>query len=639
MRRKLAYLIAASLVLMAGATVQAAVWTVNFDTPHDFLADGVEGTGWDGFVGLGPEETADAINASIDRPGQLYLQSANSSRWEPNYNPKGPFLYRIVEGDFIATVQVTDFPGLPGSASPRTDHADSFIMARVANLDDAGGGEDFVCTHYFPTWNGNLRRTIDDGGESEQGNTGDLFSCATYLQLERTGNVFTFRRSFDGVTWTPIGGNDGMITRDDMDGLPLQVGLAQCMYSANAGYVAFDDFRIEGPNISPPGEAYDANPANGATDVQRDKVLTWAPAETAVSHDAYFGTVLEDVAAASRTNPLDVLVGQGQEAAMYDPPGLLEFGQTYYWRVDEVEADGTICAGNLWQFTVEPTYYPVENVTATASSSDPVSGPEQTVNGSGLNTDDQHSDSTADMWLVPPGETGSIWIQYEFDRLYKLYDMWVWNANGQYEVYLGFSAKDVTIEYSVDANDWTTLGDYTFNQGTGLPGYAHNTTVDLGGVVAKYVRINVNSNYSGARAGLSEVRFFQKPVVAREPEPASGATGVDPDVVLSWRPGREAASHEVHFDTDEQTVADGGALVDTIAQATYTPASLELGTTYYWRIDEVNEAETPTSWAGGVWSLSTPEYLVVEDFESYTGDEGSEIFNSWLDGFGTTTNG
>ena len=38
-------------------------------------------------------------------------------------------------------------------------------------------------------------------------------------------------------------------------------------------------------------------------------------------------------------------------------------------------------------------------------------------------------------------------------------------------------------------------------------------------------------------------------------------------------------------------VAEGTALIDTVTESSYTPASLELGTTYYWRVNEVNEAE------------------------------------------------
>ena len=40
-----------------------------------------------------------------------------------------------------------------------------------------------------------------------------------------------------------------------------------------------------------------------------------------------------------------------------------------------------------------------------------------------------------------------------------------------------------------------------------------------------------------------------------------------------------------------------------------------------------------------LWSFATQEYGVVDDFESYTDEEGSRIYEAWTDGFGTTTNG
>ena len=49
-----------------------------------------------------------------------------------------------------------------------------------------------------------------------------------------------------------------------------------------------------------------------------------------------------------------------------------------------------------------------------------------------------------------------IWIQYEFDAVYKLHEMWVWNSNQMVELDIGFGAKDVTMEYSLDGTNWTT---------------------------------------------------------------------------------------------------------------------------------------------------------------------------------------
>ncbi|GAI91309.1 unnamed protein product, partial [marine sediment metagenome] len=43
--------------------------------------------------------------------------------------------------------------------------------------------------------------------------------------------------------------------------------------------------------------------------------------------------------------------------------------------------------------------------------------------------------------------------------------------------------------------------------------------------------------------------------------------------------------------------------------AGYGPLSLELGKTYYWKVNEVNMVEEPNTWEGEIWSFSTPEYL------------------------------
>ncbi|UCC96903.1 MAG: discoidin domain-containing protein, partial [Phycisphaerales bacterium] len=326
----------------------------------------------------------------------------------------------------------------------------------------------------------------------------------------------------------------------------------------------------------------------------------------------------------------------------------LDFETTYYWRVDEVNAppDSTVYEGPIWSLTTEPIGYAIESLTATASSSGQADfGPEKTIDGSGLDANDLHSTGATDMWLSGNEPLGA-WIQYEFDEVYKLHEMWIWNSNQVFESLFGFGMKDVTVEYSTDGAEWTALAGVTeFAQAPGTESYAHNTTVDFAGAVAKYVRLTAASNWGGVlpQYGLSEVRFFHIPVIAREPLPDSGADDVDPDAVLSWRAGREAGTHDVYLSTDEQAVIDGNAPVNTVTDASYS-LLLDLGSTYYWRIDEVNEAETPTTWQGDVWSFSTSEYLVVDDFESYNDidppdPESHRIFESWRDGYDVTTNG
>ncbi|UCD51240.1 MAG: discoidin domain-containing protein [Phycisphaerales bacterium] len=376
-------------------------------------------------------------------------------------------------------------------------------------------------------------------------------------------------------------------------------------------------------------------PPDGSTDIPQDVMLSWLPGDYAVAHDVYFGTNRADVDAADRSNPLGVLVSQGQTDLTYDPPGLLDFSQTYYWRVDEVNAapDSSIFKGGVWSFTVEPFVYPIANVAATASHAEAGSEPVNTVNGSGLDADDLHGINAVDMWLASPGPDEPLWIQYEFDDVYKLSEMWVWNYNVQFELVLGFGLKDVTIEYSADGVGWTTFGDVEFAKATATTGYAHNTTVDLTGVSARYIRLNVNSGWGPmGQFGLSEVRFYYKPVVARDPQPAPAQEGVGVATTLDWRSGREAAAHELYFSSDRAAVADGTALVDTLTESRYQVEGLELGTTYYWKVNEVNDAAVPASWEGAIWTFSTQEFFVVEDFESYD-DEDNRIYDTWLDGW------
>jgi len=303
-----------------------------------------------------------------------------------------------------------------------------------------------------------------------------------------------------------------------------------------------------------PELAYDPAPENEATDVPRDSDLSWTPGALAVSHDVYLGTSLDDVEAASRAEPLGVLVSQGQADTTYDP-GRLEFSQTYYWRIDEVNGapDNTVFKGEIWSFEVEPFAYPIKSIVVTTNTtSDPTSEPENMINASGLNSDDQHSVDAADMWLGVPG-ADPVTIEFEFDQIYKLDEMRVWNYNVIFELMLGFGLKDVTVEYSTDGTDWTVLGDVQFAQATGRADYGANTAVDFGGVAAKYVKLAVNGGYGPlGQFGLSEVRFMYIPALAREPQPADGETDVAPDAMLGWRAGREAASHEVYLGTNPE---------------------------------------------------------------------------------------
>jgi regulation of enolase protein 1 (concanavalin A-like superfamily) len=383
-----------------------------------------------------------------------------------------------------------------------------------------------------------------------------------------------------------------------------------------------------------PGKAYGATPADGQTDVARDIVLSWTPGEftpATKGHTVYFGESFDDVS--------NAVGAAAQDANTYTPPQRLDFGKTYYWRVDEADKtpNKPLFKGDVWSFTVEPQLYPVSSVTATASSSDLGSTPQNTVNGSGF-TNGTHSTANTAMWVSSTTGPQPTWIQYAFDRVYKLADMHVWNYNVVFEPVLGFGFKDVTIEYSTDGTTWTLLKETQFARAPGLDSYATPTIVSFDGVGAQFVRLTPKSNWGGIvqQFGLSEVQFFYIPVNPRQPVPASGATGVSVTARLTWRAGREAASHQVYFGTDPNAVRSDTAPVQTVTDPSFDPGPLDFGKTYYWKVAEVNEAATPRIWEGEVWSFSTRESFVVDDFESYTDAEGSRVYEAWVDGW---TNG
>lgn len=104
--------------------------------------------------------------------------------------------------------------------------------------------------------------------------------------------------------------------------------------------VGFYDTWDDVSSVSDGPAAVLLRPANGATDVSLHPVLSWVEASFATGRQVWFGT------------PGNlVLVDQAPAGKTFDP-GLLEPGQTYQWRVDEVSSKGTVATGFTWQFTV-----------------------------------------------------------------------------------------------------------------------------------------------------------------------------------------------------------------------------------------------------------------------------------------------
>ena len=448
---------------------------------------------------------------------------------------------------------------------------------------------------------------------------------------------FTIIPNDTGYTEYTIDMSDNAEWTGTLNRIRLDPGVA-------AGSFSVDYFRIQYLDVTfTETSAVKPSPENKATDVPLDAALGWQTSPAAVVQDIYFGTDFNDVNDASQTHAAPgVLFSRGLDVNAFDPGGL-EFSQTYFWRVDGVNDldPNSPFRGNVWSFEAEPysILIPGSAITATASSqSNDFSTPDTTIDGSGLDADGVHDIAAENMWFTAAVDLDP-WIQYEFDNVKKLDTMTVWNSNGAAETAIGWGVNGVEIAYSVDGENWDVLPDVNqFNRAPGLPTYDQPDTVAFNGAAAKYVRLNIQSNWGGILMayGLSEVQFNMIPVRVRTPKPEVGAVDLLPNAVVTWRAGRDVAQHTIYVGTDQNAVADGSAssVTSSTNSLDLTSLGLELGQAYYWRVDEVNEAEAVTVWAGPVWSFSTVAALTVDDFESYSNDSPDRPFQTWQDGFG-----
>jgi len=118
------------------------------------------------------------------------------------------------------------------------------------------------------------------------------------------------------------------------------------------------DFFAYKPGLIPPA-ASDPDKARAITPAPSSTVtlalatpLSWKAGESAARHDVYFGISENDVNDADTTDTTGIYQGR-QNLVIFTPAEALELGGAYYWRIDEVEADGTtIHTGNIWSFSI-----------------------------------------------------------------------------------------------------------------------------------------------------------------------------------------------------------------------------------------------------------------------------------------------
>ena len=327
-----------------------------------------------------------------------------------------------------------------------------------------------------------------------------------------------------------------------------------------------------GPKLS----AYAPSPADGSIRTETWVSLGWTAGDTAATHDVYFSDNFDDVndgtGDAFRGNKTAKYFIAGFAGVPY-PDGLVP-GTTYYWRIDEIEADGTtMYRGNVWSFTVPPktAYEPV-----------PADGSDGAVLDVKLS------------WMA------------------------------------GFGAK---LHYVYFGEDFDEVNNATQGVPNGSTTY---TPPSLKLARTYYWRVD---EFDAPNTYKGEVWSFTTEGAVSGPNPANGAVGVSPTVVLGWDAGAVAASHEVYFGADADAVKNATKTSPeykgpkALGEESYDPGKLMLNTAYYWRVDEANAASTDSPWAGNVWSFTTGDFFVIDDFEIYDAND-NQIWYSWHDGLG-----
>jgi len=279
---------------------------------------------------------------------------------------------------------LSDEPGAFGRSITCVDSTDGASMIRYTfNVSPAGGSGG---TWYF--WG----RVINPNNNSSfmlvDGSPGDQVPFTLPVSgLANNQRIFEQSGLGNDWVWAPTPGSAGedSHTKTLKDGENTMYILAResgatwdvFMWTDDPDYVPTDE---DYQNAKPPalGKASSPSPADGATDVPRDVVLSWTPGKYAPAingHIVYLSENFNDVN--------DGIGGISQSDSSYSPPQRLDFETTYYWRVDEVNAppSSVVHEGSVWSFMTEPVAYPISSgsITATASSSDAGKDPENAV--------------------------------------------------------------------------------------------------------------------------------------------------------------------------------------------------------------------------------------------------------------------
>ena len=577
MCRKLICLVSSVLVLGLASDVSAGLIAHwEFDEGSGTIARDSSGKGHDGTLQGDPQWVAGMIGS-----GALSFDSTDG----------------LVEAGDDASLSLTDALTITAWVSVHDLNTYYFLVCKQPS---GTAGDNYPGNYEFRTEANS--GALQFGHQEAEGEQFTFYTSDSSIAVEQWHHVAVTVAKGDLVEFyidgVAAGSSEQLTNFGVLNDEPVRIGGRKDGYSFFNGLL--DDIRLYDRTLSatqieklfegiPPmfTIAEKPNPQDGALHEDTWVNLSWSPGDFAVSHDVYLGDNLDDVSdgtadsPAFRGNQTGTFLVAGFPGFAF-PDGLVP-GTTYYWRIDEVNdtEPNSPWKGDVWSFSVPPktAYFP-----------DPADGAE----------------------FVDPNATLS-WTPGYGARIHT--------------VYFGDNYDDVD------------------NATGGAPaGAASYSPASLESEKVYYWRVD---EFDAVETHEGDVWAFTTPGAVGNPQPANGAVDVQMNSTLSWTAAETAASHELYFGTGADAVKNATTASPeyigprALGAESYDPGGLAWDSSYAWRVDEVYPSGTVK---GLVWSFASADFILVDDFEAYNDidppDPNSNIiFNKWLDGFGTTTNG
>jgi Family of unknown function (DUF5695) len=243
----------------------------DFSVNVNYLTNGLTGTIWNGIYfgagefnntglgGGGPGATLQC-DANITAPSTLTIQTTGTA-WE-NADDDGFYLFKVVPGDFSMSMHVV-------SPFDNSAYNTAGLQARAfsAGGNPYHGSENFISWTRFDEYNfANYLRSEVNGGV-DQINPGDYPNSNYWLRMDRVNgtNFLFYQKATQAGAWQlvsfPAPVNGTVLTRPDLAGLPLQVGIIHATFNGQLG-VQFTDFSLTESNAT---FASTPSPAMGLT--------------------------------------------------------------------------------------------------------------------------------------------------------------------------------------------------------------------------------------------------------------------------------------------------------------------------------------------------------------------------------------